>query len=272
MKFIGRCALLVAIAYVALCAYMFAVQRNMQYRPDPSAMNPSAAALPNAIQESITTRDGERIVTWWVAPRDTTQPVFLYLHGNGANLHARAARFAKLTRDGAGLLAVSWRGYGGSSGSPTEAGLRTDARAAYDTLVAAKAIDQKRIVVFGESLGTTVATLLAAEVSIAALVLDSSFDSAIDVASRAYPWLPVRWLLIDTYRADLAAANVRAPVQQFHCANDPITPLASAQQLRERFSNAAPIHLINASCHVPSITTFDAPLNAFVRSIAFANR
>jgi uncharacterized protein len=267
MKFLRRLPMLFAIAYLVICAVMFFLQRSMQYHPDASPMNPASASLPNATQETLTTSDGERLVTWWIAPRNETQPVFLYFHGNGANLHARAERFARITKNGAGLFAVSWRGYGGSTGSPNESGLRTDARAAYDALSRAKSISEKRIVVFGESLGTTLATILAAEVPVAALALDSSFDSALDVARRAYPWLPTRWLLLDQYRADLAAPKVRVPVQQFHCANDPVTPLASAQALRERFANASTIHVIDGVCHVASITKFEAALNGFVRSV-----
>jgi uncharacterized protein len=256
--------------YAAICVYMFAKQRDMQYRPDPSPMNPASVSLPNAQQETIVAGDGERIVVWWIPPRDDHQLVLLYLHGNGANLHNRAARFSRLTQSGFGLFAVSWRGYGGSSGIPSELGLRLDARGAYEALIASKRVDPKRIVLFGESLGTTVATLLASEVAVAALVLDSSFDSALDVAMRAYPWLPVRWLLRDQYRADLAASKVKVPVQQFHCVDDPVTPLASAQSLHTRFANARSLHVIEGRCHVPSLTRYEAALDAFMRTLTDA--
>ncbi len=264
MKFIRYLFVVLILIYVGLCAVMYFAQRGMQYRPDASIMNPLAVSLPRAVQETLVTSDGERIVTWWIAPRDTNAPVYLYLHGNGANLQNRAARFAKLSESGAGVMAVSWRGYGGSTGSPTEAGFRIDARAAYDALVMSKGVNTNRVVVFGESLGTTVATMLASEVPIAALLLDSSFDSALDVAARAYPWLPVRWLLRDQFRADLAASKVRAPVQQFHCSVDPVTPLASAQSLHARFTNARPIYVMDGSCHVPPVMQFYVPLQAFV--------
>jgi uncharacterized protein len=267
MKFIRYLSVLLIVIYVGLCAVMYFAQRGMQYRPDASAMNPLLASLPRAMQETLGTQDNEKIVTWWIAPRDANVPVYLYLHGNGANLHNRAARFAKLTESGAGLMAVSWRGYGGSSGSPTEAGFRIDARTAYDALVNDKRVNANRVVVFGESLGTTVATMLASEVPIAALLLDSSFDSALDVAARAYPWLPVRWLLRDQFRADLSAAKVRAPVQQFHCSIDPVTPLASAQTLHARFANVRPIYVMTGQCHVPPVTQFYGPLQAFVDGV-----
>lgn len=250
------------LAYLALGLAIYFGQRRLQYHPDTSPMNPAAAGLAGTVQETLATPDGERIVVWWVAPKRDAAPVYLYLHGNGSNLHARAARFGRLVEGGAGLLAVSWRGYGGSSGSPSEAGLRTDARTAYDTL--ARRVDPKRIVLFGESLGTTVATMLAAEVKSAALVLDSGFASALDIGSRRYPVLPVRWFMRDPLRADLAAPSVAVPVFQVHCADDPVTPIASARQLHELLPRARPLLVIDDRCHVPSLLRFEAPLREFV--------
>ncbi|TAG80872.1 MAG: alpha/beta fold hydrolase [Betaproteobacteria bacterium] len=261
-----------ALAYVSICGYMFVAQRGMQYRPNTTPLNPGTALsrAPDRIpqQSTLLTRDEQKVIVWWIAPSDPMKPVFLYFHGNGANLENRAARFARLTESGAGLLAVSYRGYGGSTGAPTEAGLRIDTRTAYDELVRAKKIDPKRIIVFGESLGTTLATLLAAEVPVGGLLLDSSFDSALAVAQNAYPWLPVRWLLLDQYRADLAAPQVSAPVQQIHCRDDPVTPLALARTLNARFANAAEIHIIERRCHVPSFDEFSSVARAFATRVS----
>lgn len=254
------------LAYALVCLAMFLLQRSLQYFPDRSPMDPAAAGLPQAHAQTLATADGERLAAWWVAPRDDRAPVYLYLHGNGAHLHARAARFAHLVADGAGLLAPSWRGYGGSTGSPTEAGLHADARAAYDAL-RARGVAPERILLYGESLGSTVAVMLAAERPVRALLLDSAFGSALDVAARAYPWLPVRWLLRDTYRADLAAPRITVPVLQVHCSDDPVTPLASALALHARFAHARPLQRIDGRCHVPSLAAYDGARAAFVDSL-----
>jgi hypothetical protein len=170
-----------------------------------------------------------------------------------------------LVADGAGLYAVSWRGYGGSTGFPTEAGLMADARAAYADLV--RRVSADRVVLYGESLGTTVAVMLAAESPVRALLLDSSFDSALDVAHGRFPWLPVSVLLRDTYRADLAAQRVAVPVLQVHCADDPITPLPSAELLQQRLPRAWPLYRIHKRCHVPSLADYDAARADFVRTV-----
>lgn len=248
--------------YLLACALMFVLQRRLQYHPDPRPMQPAAAGLPQAEVLSLATADGERVVAWWVAPREAGRPVYLYLHGNGANLVARAARLAALVEGGAGLLALSWRGYGGSSGSPSEAGLVADARAAHAEL--RRRAPQAPLVIYGESLGTTVAVMLAAEVDTAALLLDSAFASALAVAQDAYPWLPVAWLLRDTYRADLAAPRVRAPVLQVHCSDDPVTPLEHAQALHALLPQRLPLVQIDGRCHVPSLRAYEAAWRSFV--------
>ena len=250
--------------YVAICVALFFGQRRLQYFPDPLPMNPAAAGLPGAESLALATADGERLVVWWIAPRDG-QPVYLYLHGNGNNLEVRADRFARLVADGAGLYAVSWRGYGGSTGFPTEAGLMADARAAYADLT--RRVSADRVVLYGESLGTTVAVLLAAENTVRALLLDSSFDSALDVAHWRFPWLPTSVLLRDTYRADLAAQRVAVPVLQVHCADDPITPLTSAELLHRRFPHAQPLYRIEKRCHVVPLADYDAARADFIRAV-----
>ncbi len=117
-------------AYVAIGALMFFAQRALMYFPERVRTAPAAAGLPQAQEVTLNTADGEKIIAWYVPPRGD-KPVVIYFHGNGGSLRLRVDRFARLVADGAGLLAVSYRGYGGSTGSPTEAGLIEDARAAY---------------------------------------------------------------------------------------------------------------------------------------------
>lgn len=259
---IRRLALTLLSAYALLCAAMYLGQRSLQYRPDPTPLDPARAARLGFVQETLRTPDGEALQAWWAPPQDPSVPVILYLHGNSASLQARAERLAALHADGFGVLALSWRGYGGSTGRPDEAGLRTDARTAWQALQQRAPRHAK--VVFGESLGTTVAVLLAAEVQPDALILDSSFDSALAVAQGAYPWLPVRWLLRDTYRADLAAPQVRAPVLQVHCREDPVTPLPHAQALAQRLQAAEPMVLVDDRCHVPSYLRYRTAVQALL--------
>ena len=129
------------------------------YFPETVRTSPAAAGFPQAQEVWLNSADGERVIAWHVPPRDD-KPVVLYFHGNGGSLRLRVDRFQKIVAAGVGLVGLSYRGYGGSTGTPTEQGLIEDARAAY--AFAAERYPG-RIAVWGESLGTGVAVALASE-------------------------------------------------------------------------------------------------------------
>jgi fermentation-respiration switch protein FrsA (DUF1100 family) len=216
------------VGYVGAVAVLYVVQRALMYFPDTERTPPAAAGLPAAQEILLDTADGESLIAWHVPPRDD-RPVVLYLHGNGGALSHRAERFRALTADGTGLVAVDYRGYGGSSGRPTEAGLSIDAETAY--AFAAARYPAARIAVWGESLGTGVAVALAAERPIGRLVLEAPFTSAVDLAARRYPFVPVRRLMKDQFRSDLRIAAVAAPLLVLHGARDTIVPIKYGERL-----------------------------------------
>src|SRR5207253_8568197 len=109
-------------SYLALGLLMFFAQRALMYFPERVRTTPAAAGFPQAQEITLDTADGEKVIAWHVPPRDD-KPVVLYFHGNGGSLRLRVDRFQKLAASGFGLLALSYRGYGGSTGRPSEAGL-----------------------------------------------------------------------------------------------------------------------------------------------------
>jgi fermentation-respiration switch protein FrsA (DUF1100 family) len=216
-----------AAGYIALGALMFFAQRSLMYFPERFRTAPAAAGFPQAEEVWLDTTDGERVLAWHVPPRGD-KPVVLYFHGNGGSLRLRVDRFQKLVADGTGLLALSYRGYGGSSGKPTEAGLIEDGRAAYAFAAERYA---GRTVLWGESLGTAVAIALAAEKPVTRLILDAPFTSALDVAADLYWFLPVRLLMRDQFRSDQRIANVKVPVLILHGEADTIIPIKYGERL-----------------------------------------
>lgn len=221
--------LIAAVAgYGGLLALMYVFQRALMYFPDTARTPPAAAGLPQAEEITLTSSDGEKLIAWHVPPHGD-KPVVIYFHGNGGALNLRAGRFKWLTAGGTGLLALSYRGYGGSSGKPSEAGLLLDAVAAYD--FAAARYPVKRLVLWGESLGTAVAVALAAEHDVGGLMLDAPFTSAADVGAAVYPIVPVRWFIKDTYRSDRRIARVRAPLLVLHGESDTIIPISFGERL-----------------------------------------
>jgi hypothetical protein len=180
---------------------------------------------------TLATPDGENVIVWHVPPR-AGQPVVLYLHGNGGALSHRAERFHALAADGIGLVALDYRGYGGSSGSPSEKGLIIDAQTAY--AFAAARYPAERIALWGESLGSAVAVAVAAEKPVCCVILEAPFASAVAMAARQYPFVPVRWLMHDQFRSDERIGRVTAPLLIMHGDRDAVVPIGEGERLFAR--------------------------------------
>lgn len=219
----------IAAAYLGVLGWMYAQQRTILYLPRGDAVAPGTAGLPGAEALRIGTADGERIVAWYVPPRKT-QPLLLFFHGNAGCLADLAPRLRRLVEGGTGLLAIDYRGFGGSTGRPTESGLHQDADAAYGAAIA-RGVEPGRIMVLGESLGTGVAVALAARKPVAGLVLVAPFTSAMAVAALRYPLLPVRLLMHDRFRSDLLIGKVHAPLLVVHGTADDSIPIAMGRTL-----------------------------------------
>jgi fermentation-respiration switch protein FrsA (DUF1100 family) len=216
------------LGYGGLVALMYLFQRSLMYFPDARRTLPAHADLPQAEEVQLTSSDGEKLIAWHVAPRGK-KPVVIYFHGNGGALNLRVGRFRWLIEDGTGLLALSYRGYGGSTGRPSEPGLIRDAVAAYD--FAAVRYAPARIVLWGESLGTAVAIALAADHQVGGLILDAPFTSAADVGAAAYFFVPVRALIKDPFRSDERIGKVRAPILVLHGERDRVVPIRFGERL-----------------------------------------
>jgi fermentation-respiration switch protein FrsA (DUF1100 family) len=205
------------VCYGGTVALLYVGQRSLQYFPERRRTAPQAIGLPEAEEAVLDTADGERVIVWHMPPREK-RPIFLYFHGNGGSLRLRDERFRALISDGSGLIALSYRGYGGSTGRPTEKGILVDAAAAYAFAIARYSAE--RIVLWGESLGSAVAIALAADKPVGRIVLEAPFTSAADVGARHYRFVPVRLFMKDQFRSDLRANKVTAPVLVVHGEND----------------------------------------------------
>lgn len=215
-------------AYVAGLLVMLIFQRSLLYFPNPRRLDPAQEGLPAAHVVELTSADGVKLVTWYV-PTQAGKPLVLYFQGNAEGLDARVNRFRKLTDDGTGLLALNYRGYGGSGGSPSETGLIADANAAYD--FAAKQVAPSRIVAFGESLGTGVAVALASGLEVGGLILDAPFTSTADVGAAAYWFAPVRLFMFDQFHSDRRIGKVHAPLLVLHGERDRVVPIGFGEKL-----------------------------------------
>jgi fermentation-respiration switch protein FrsA (DUF1100 family) len=217
------------LLYVAAVALLYAFQRALLYPiPQTARTSPAAAGFPEAEEIVATTRDGERVILWHVPPK-ADRPVVIFLHGNGDILAWRVPRFRALTANGTGLVALSFRGYAGSTGKPTEQGLLDDGAAAYDFAVAR--YSPARIVPWGYSLGSGVAVVMATTRPVGGVVLEAPFTSIVDVAAGAYPIFPVRLLMHDRFHSDQRIAALKAPLLVMHGEKDAVIAVAFGRQL-----------------------------------------
>jgi len=221
----GIVGAVVAAASLVGCAGMI---DRLIFFPDPFVGDPPAGVL----ERWITTEDGVRLHAWW-APATPDAPVLLWSHGNGGNIANRADVLVALRARGVSLLAYDYRGYGKSTGRPSEAGVRLDVRAVYES-ERARGTPAARIVCFGESLGSAVTIQLAVERPCAGVVVVSPFTTLAEVARRHYG--PLGGLAGDRFDALGAVRRLTVPLLVAHGDRDEIVPF----DLGERLFAAAP--------------------------------
>jgi len=218
LPFVGATAL----AYLALCAWVFFTQRGQIYFPTPQSAAPGAQPLWLESQ-------GERIKVWVLARPGGR--ALLYFGGNAEDVAGNVELFAAAFPDRS-LYLVNYRGYGGSSGRPSEAGLVADALAIFDRVQAQHA----EVAVLGRSLGSGIAVQLAAVRPVERLVLVTAYDSLVSVAREHFRWLPVGLLLRDRYESARGAPAVSAPVLVVIAAEDEIIPRERSEALAAAFA------------------------------------
>jgi fermentation-respiration switch protein FrsA (DUF1100 family) len=223
------------LLYGALATWIYFMQERMLFLPDIAGRelvaDPSAVGL--AFEEKrIATPDGESLHAWWI-PAERPRLSLLFLHGNAGNISHRLDSLRLFHRLGVDVLIIDYRGYGRSSGRPTEQGVLTDAQAAWRHMVESMGLAPDRIVLFGRSLGGAAAAWLASRQEPAGLILESTFTSVPDAAADVYWWLPVRRLSrleLDTRKW---LSQVRSPVLIIHSRDDEIIPFTHARRLYE---------------------------------------
>jgi fermentation-respiration switch protein FrsA (DUF1100 family) len=221
--------IVVSVGYIGGLAVLFFKQRSMLFPIPPVGRSaPEAAGFPEAEEHVLTTADGEKVIVWHV-PAKPGHPVVLYFHGNGDFLAGFFGRFHDLISDGTGIVALSYRGYAGSSGQPSEQGLLQDAAAAYAFTTARYSAD--RIVIWGFSLGTGVATAVAAEHPIAKLILEAPYTSTVDLAGSLLRVVPVSLLMLDQFHSDRRIKRITVPLLIMHGTNDPAIPISLGERL-----------------------------------------
>lgn len=244
-------------AYAGVAGYMGAYQRSFIYQPDTERVSPETFRPSGFTEEVVVTPDGAKLVSWWMPPKPG-RPVMVYFHGNGGNISYRASRAALFKAEGCGALLVGYRGYGGSTGEPSEAALMADARMMLDRL-AARGIPSSRLVLFGESLGTGIAVALASERPVAAVILDSPYTTLADVAALRMPYLPVHLLMLDRYDSLATIGRVHAPLLVIHGDQDDVVPFEMGERLFAAANEPKSLVRIPGGGHVSDLNEQSMP-------------
>jgi fermentation-respiration switch protein FrsA (DUF1100 family) len=229
MRSVLDISLVLLVVYGLVLGAAYLGQRRLMYLPDVVRTAPAAAGLAGFTETPLTVADGTNLVVWQV-PAPPVRPTVMYFHGNAGSLASRAMRFARFQNAGWGVTVMAYRGYSGSQGAPSEAANIADALALYDRIVAS-GVPASSIVLYGESLGSGVATQVAAARPVAGLILDAPYTSTVDVAKRVYWFFPVDLLLADRYENARHIRAVKAPVLIIHGARDATIPVEMGRQL-----------------------------------------
>jgi fermentation-respiration switch protein FrsA (DUF1100 family) len=230
--------------YLAAVGYLYLFQRDYVFAPGGTLATPAEKGLASVEVVTITAADGTELTGWYdeAAPG---LPTVLYFHGNAGNVSGRAPRLQQIAESRFGFLAMSYRGYPGSEGSPGEAGFFSDALEAFDWL-AARTPD---IVIHGESLGSAVATYVAAERPARALVLEAPFTAALDIAAATYPWVPTSLLMRDPFLSRDNILRVEEPVLILHGTEDRVIPVAHGRKLFDLAGEPKQLAIVEGATH-----------------------
>jgi len=232
-KMLFDIALACLIFYAGMLLLVYFLQDRLLYFPLKD-IDVTPAALQLAFEEvRLKTDDGQTLAAWWI-PAEKERGVLLFCHGNGGNISYRLDSIDIFSRLGLSVLIFDYRGYGGSTGQPSEKGTYRDAESAWRYLVELRQKKPEKIILFGESLGGAVATEIASRHSAGGLILMSSFTSIPELGGRLYPFLPVKYLSKFSYATIDKIPAVTAPKLIIHSPDDEIIPFAMGRALYEK--------------------------------------
>jgi uncharacterized protein len=245
LKLILACILV----YIGFVFYIYLIQREMIYFPQQNAPSPAEAGVPEMDLISFRTRDHLSLSAWYAPPKEVNAPTIIYFHGNGGHIGNRAPLIKPYLDEGFGVLLVTYRGYSGNPGIPTEEGLYNDARGAIQFVLEQQ--ENPCIILYGNSLGAAVAVQMAieSEYPLTGLILQSPFTSVPDLARYHYFYLPVSGLVQDVYDSLSKCKKISAPVLVIQGTADTIIPKKFGRKLYDAIQQPKEIYEAHGKGH-----------------------
>ena len=220
------------ITYLAFAAVLYVMQPKFLYGP---ARDVSSTPAELGLDfEDVVFKSAEGLdLSGWYIPAKNSKLTVLFCHGNGGNMAHRLDSINIFHNLGLNCFIFDYRGYGDSQGKPSEEGTYTDAMAAYKWLTEEKNVPAEDIIIFGRSLGGSIAAQLASRIEAGALIVESAFTSYVDIGKEYYPYMPVRWFARFGYRTIDYIKEVHCPVMFIYSGNDEIVPYKFGLKLYE---------------------------------------
>ena len=223
--------ILILLGYLIITFALYFFQRNLLYYP--AINNYSGEKLNVSVEKvKIKTEDNIELLSWYHKKNSGDYKTILFLHGNAGTLENRIYKINHLKNMNVNFLIIAWRGFSGNKGKPTEKGLYEDAKSALRWL-ANKGVKEENIIIYGESLGTGVATEIAQNKNFAGVILETPFTSMASVGKSKYPFFPVSFLLKDKYESDKKIKNINCPILIMHGKIDNVVPFHMGKKMYE---------------------------------------
>ena len=234
MNFYTSTALALILFYILLIIIVSFFQRNLLYHPSvDNYLKDDLVMEPTGIEKvKITTGDKIDLIGWFYNKDIEKFKTILFFHGNAGSLNNRTYKLNHFKGLDVNFLIIAWRGFSGNKGKPNESGLYEDAKSAVRWLNM-KGIQDKNIILYGESLGTAIATEIAQNKKYAGVILESPFTSMINMGKKYYPYFPVSLLLKDKFESYKKINKIIIPVLVIHGKVDKIVPYAMGKKMYE---------------------------------------
>ena len=223
--------LFIFFIYFLILVFLYFYQRNLLYHPSENNYSGDKISV-NIEKVKILTSDNIQLLGWYHEKNLKDYKTLIFFHGNAGSLENRIHKLNHFQDMNINFLIIAWRGFSGNSGKPSEQGLYEDGKSAIDWLIK-KGVSEKNLILYGESLGTGVATHLAQNKNFAGIILETPFTSMIDAAKIFYPYIPVKLLLKDKFENYKKIKKINIPVLVMHGEADQIVPFKMGKKIYE---------------------------------------
>ena len=219
------------LVYFLVLVYLYFFQRNLMYHPNENNYSNDELKV-NVEKIKVITKDGIDLLGWYHEKNLKEFKTLLFFHGNAGSLENRIHKLNRFGEMKINFLIIAWRGFSGNKGKPSEKGLYEDGQSAIQWLLE-KGLNEKDIIIYGESLGTGIATHLSQNKDFAGVILETPFTSMVDAAKTFYPYIPVNLLLKDKFKNEDKVKNINSPILIMHGEVDQIVPFAMGKRIFE---------------------------------------